>query len=166
MKKYDEIHVYLESGCFPNSEDAFAVMVIVSGQGLLIRTAGGVYFHSSKDIIGLQGLDEGLELAAERTSKKVIVYTDNDLLIKQMNGSHKVTGSDLISMYCEARKAEEEFEEVIYKNSIEGDDQWAYLAYKYRRQVTKDYPIKYFCGSSMRNEKTKNKKKDLEKMKS
>ena len=88
-------------------------------------------------------------------------------VIEKAGGSYRGTRTKFMYLKIPARRCEEDIKEVIYNDSIEKDDLWAYLAYKIRRQLIKYYLKKYCCGSSIQNENTKKKKKeDLETLKS
>jgi ribonuclease HI len=49
-------------------------------------------------------LVEGLELAAELGVKKLAVFSDSELMVKQMRGEYRVKNEDLRPLYEEARR--------------------------------------------------------------
>jgi ribonuclease HI len=119
-RNFKEIHVYFESGCIFNSSKGFFALSIESTSGRIVSSFGKIIKKCTKDEARYHALVKGLALASARTSGRVKVFTDNELLINQMGGSCRVTGPNLIRLYCEARILEEKFEVVIYENLKEG----------------------------------------------
>jgi ribonuclease HI len=57
-------------------------------------------------------LVEGLGLATELGVKKLVVHSDSELLVKQMNGEYRVKNPDLLDLYHEAKRLIGRFERV------------------------------------------------------
>jgi ribonuclease HI len=53
---------------------------------------------------------EGLNLAAELGVKSLAVFSDSELLVKQMNGEYRVKNADLLELYQEAKQLVRRFE--------------------------------------------------------
>jgi ribonuclease HI len=67
---------------------------------------------ASNNVAEYTALVEGLSLAAELGVKKLHVYSDSELLVKQMNGEYKVKNEDLRELYEEACRLKKQFEKV------------------------------------------------------
>lgn len=59
-------------------------------------------------------LIEGLKLAMEKGVKRLRVYSDSELLIKQLKGEYAVRAPNLLKLYKEVKELERNFSEVIY----------------------------------------------------
>jgi ribonuclease HI len=57
-------------------------------------------------------LVRGLEAAADLGLKRINVFSDSELLVKQMNGEYRVKHPDLLPLYEDARGLVKEFESV------------------------------------------------------
>jgi ribonuclease HI len=89
---------------------AYAVVLARPGQPVVEEadTIG----TASNNVAEYTALVEGLALAAELGVKKLNVFSDSELLVKQMNGEYKVKNEDLRELYEEASRLRKEFEKV------------------------------------------------------
>jgi ribonuclease HI len=89
---------------------AYAVVLARPGQPVVEEadTIG----TASNNVAEYTALVEGLALAAELGVKKLNVFSDSELMVKQMNGEYKVKNEDLRSLYDEACRLRKEFEKV------------------------------------------------------
>jgi len=60
------------------------------------------------------GLILGLAKAIELQIKKITVYGDSLLVIKQMNDEYTVRSSNLLSLYTNAKRMSKEFDDIQY----------------------------------------------------
>lgn len=67
---------------------------------------------ASNNVAEYTALVEGLALAAELGVKRLNVFSDSELLVKQMNGEYKVKNEDLRGLYEEACRRRRQFEKV------------------------------------------------------
>ncbi len=82
--------------------------VIDEGSACLGRTTNNVAEYTA--------LLRALEHAAKMGAKRLLIYSDSELLVKQMNGVYRVKNADLRELYDEARKLSREFQEVTIKH--------------------------------------------------
>ncbi|MCI0704423.1 MAG: ribonuclease HI family protein [Planctomycetia bacterium] len=89
---------------------AYAIVLVRPGQPVIEEadTIG----TASNNVAEYTALVEGLSLAAELGVKKLHVYSDSELLVKQMNGEYKVKNEDLRELYEEACQLRKQFEKV------------------------------------------------------
>lgn len=89
---------------------AYAVVLARPGQPVIEEadTIG----NTTNNVAEYSALVEGLSLAVELGVKKLHVYSDSELLVKQMNGEYKVKSDELRELYDEACSLRKQFEKV------------------------------------------------------
>ena len=70
--------------------------------------------HSTNNEAEYRALIEGLRRCAKYTRKRVEVFTDSQLVYKQMTGSWRVKKDHLLELVLQAKDHEKLFEEVVY----------------------------------------------------
>lgn len=76
----------------------------VEGHASLGRTTNNVAEYTA--------LVRALERAAQLGGKRLLVYSDSELLVRQMNGEYRVKSDDLRGLYEQARRLKRGFEAV------------------------------------------------------
>src|SRR6266545_7671696 len=89
-----------------------AYAVVLARPGLPIIEEADTIGTASNNVAEYTALIEGLSLAAELGVKKLHVYSDSELMVKQMNGEYKVKNEDLRGLYEEACQLRKQFEKV------------------------------------------------------
>lgn len=89
---------------------AYAIVLARPGQPV-VEEADTIGI-ASNNVAEYTALVEGLTLAAELGVKKLQVFSDSELMVKQMNGEYKVKNEDLRSLYEEACQLRKQFERV------------------------------------------------------
>ncbi|MFO0822469.1 MAG: ribonuclease HI family protein [Gemmataceae bacterium] len=59
---------------------------------------------ATNNVAEYTALVEGLELATELGVKQLAVFSDSELMVKQMNGEYKVKHPDMLPLYQEAKR--------------------------------------------------------------
>jgi ribonuclease HI len=77
---------------------------------------------ATNNVAEYTALVEGLGLAAELGVRSLAVYSDSELLVKQMNGEYRVKNADLLELYREARDLVRRFEKVIIAHVRRGEN--------------------------------------------
>jgi ribonuclease HI len=67
---------------------------------------------TTNNVAEYTALVRGLEAAADLGLKRLAVYSDSELLVKQMNGEYRVKHPDLLPLYQDARELVKEFDAV------------------------------------------------------
>jgi ribonuclease HI len=89
-----------------------AYAVVLARPGLPVIEEADTIGTASNNVAEYTALVEGLSLAAELGVKKLHVYSDSELMVKQMNGEYKVKNEDLRALYEEACQLRKQFEKV------------------------------------------------------
>jgi ribonuclease HI len=67
---------------------------------------------ATNNVAEYTALVEGLQLASELGVRRLTVFSDSELLVKQMNGEYRVKNPDLLELYEEARRLARGFDQV------------------------------------------------------
>jgi ribonuclease HI len=71
---------------------------------------------STNNIAEYTGLVKALEHARELGGRKLLVHSDSELMVKQMNGQYRVKNEGLLPLYRQADRLRNEFASVIIKH--------------------------------------------------
>lgn len=83
-----------------------------AGYGVAVEDESGLPLTSLRAAVGRQtnnyaeycGLLAGLRYAREQGARRVRVFADSELLVRQMQGRYKVKSPNLLPLYTEARQ--------------------------------------------------------------
>ena len=89
-----------------------AYAVVLARPGLPVVEEADTIGTASNNVAEYTALIEGLTLAAELGVKALQVFSDSELMVKQMNGEYKVKNDDLRTLYEEACALRRQFEKV------------------------------------------------------
>ncbi|MCE9568328.1 MAG: ribonuclease HI family protein [Planctomycetes bacterium] len=78
--------------------------VVLARPGLPVVEEADVIGKATNNVAEYTALVQGLELAAELGVKKLSVFSDSELMVKQMNGEYKVKHPDMLPLYQEAKQ--------------------------------------------------------------
>lgn len=104
MDQLDELVIHVDGGARGNPGPA--------GYGAMVRDAAGNTVAELSEFIGIatnnvaeyRGLLAGLEYAKVNGARVVRVYSDSELIVKQIHGVYKVKSPDLKPIYDQARR--------------------------------------------------------------
>lgn len=110
-----EVRVYVDACCRPNPGRAAC--------GILVLDSGGKVLDKRREYLGdsltnnsaeYRAVRQGLEVARHYTSLRVIVHSDSELVIKQLNRKYRVRDDALFALHKEIRSLEAVYVEVCY----------------------------------------------------
>ncbi len=93
---------------------AYAYTIETPGQAAI--EAKGYLGESTNNIAEYTGLLRALEHAQRLGARRVLVQSDSELMVKQMNGDYKVKHPGLVPLYREADKLRRAFEQVTFRH--------------------------------------------------
>ncbi|MDY3553057.1 reverse transcriptase-like protein [Gemmata sp. JC717] len=99
-------------GASRGNPGAAAYAVVLARPGLPVVEEADTIGTASNNVAEYTALVEGLGLAAELGVKKLQVFSDSELMVKQMAGAYKVKNEDLRTLYEEACRLRKQFESV------------------------------------------------------
>ncbi|HEY1192007.1 MAG TPA: ribonuclease HI family protein [Gemmata sp.] len=99
-------------GASRGNPGAAAYAVVLARPGLPVVEEADTIGTASNNVAEYTALVEGLALAAELGVKKLQVFSDSELMVKQMAGAYKVKNEDLRPLYEEACRLRKGFEQI------------------------------------------------------
>jgi ribonuclease HI len=78
--------------------------VHVSAGGETVAELYGYLGHATNNVAEYQALLHGLRYALARGAREVRVYSDSELVVRQMEGRYRVKHPDLVPLHREARQ--------------------------------------------------------------
>jgi ribonuclease HI len=111
----DTANMYIDGAARGNPGPA-AYAVILTRPGQPVVEEANTIGTATNNVAEYTALIEGLELAAELGVKKLDIFSDSELLVKQMNGEYRVKNPDLLELYQEAKRLAAGFEKVTLKH--------------------------------------------------
>ncbi len=88
-----------------------------AGIGIRIEADGELHAEyceyigcATNNVAEYRALIKGLEMAADSEANRVTVFSDSELVVRQMNGAYKVKSGGLLPLYQTARKLSRTFD--------------------------------------------------------
>jgi len=97
-------------GASRGNPGAAAYAVVLAQPGLPVVEEADVIGKTTNNVAEYTALVRGLELARDLGVKKLAVFSDSELMVKQMNGEYKVKHPDMIPLYRNAKQLATSFE--------------------------------------------------------
>ena len=89
-----------------------AYAVVIARPGMSAIEEAETIGTATNNVAEYTALVRALELAAEHGVKALAVFSDSELLVKQMNGEYRVKSPDLQDLYAEAKDLRAKFDRV------------------------------------------------------
>lgn len=96
-------------------EGGFGV-IIKDTNGTIIEEVGGYIGVTTNNIAEYTALLTALKTALKYSDGKIIVYSDSELMVRQLNGIYKVKNEGLLPLYQEAKKLTSNFSDFIIEH--------------------------------------------------
>src|SRR5262249_15181194 len=88
-----------------------AYAIVLTRPGLPVIEEADTIGKATNNVAEYTALVEGLELAAELGVKKLAVFSDSEVLVKQMKGEYRVRAEELRPLYEESKRLAAVFDE-------------------------------------------------------
>ena len=93
-----------------------AYAVVLARPGLPVVEEADTIGTASNNVAEYTALVEGLSLAQELGVKALQVYSDSELMVKQMNGEYKVKAAHLRTLFADVLAAARSFRRVRFQH--------------------------------------------------
>lgn len=93
-----------------------AIGVIVRDDNQIIRKHSEKIGEVTNNIAEYKALIKALELAGKQTKGELTCFLDSELLVKQLLGEYKVRNPELMKLFLEVQRLQEDFEKITYKH--------------------------------------------------
>ncbi|MHC4114434.1 MAG: phosphoribosylglycinamide formyltransferase [Planctomycetota bacterium] len=98
----DEIIIYTDGGSRGNPGPSAAAFVLTDSDGKHLDAKGLFLGNATNNIAEYTGIIKALEAAIEIGAGKVTVFSDSELLVRQLKGKYKVKSENLKPLFCRA----------------------------------------------------------------
>ena len=112
-----KVRIHIDGGARGNPGPAAAGVVSESADDGAVLYEAGLYLDkTTNNVAEYSGLVAGLETAAKLDAGEVDIYSDSELLVKQMNGDYRVRNAGLKPLFDEANKLWNRFAKVVIRH--------------------------------------------------
>ncbi len=106
----DEITIYTDGGSRGNPGPAAAAFVINDSGGNQLQAKAFFLGQATNNIAEYTAVIKALEAAKQIGSKKLTLFSDSELFVKQINGQYKVKNENIIPLFQSVEEKLSEFE--------------------------------------------------------
>ena len=96
-----KLTAFIDGSCFGNPGESGFGVILKDESGETIQTLGRYLGHGTNNIAEYHGLIGAIELAASFQPAELQVFSDSELLVKQMNGVYKIKQPHLQKLHQE-----------------------------------------------------------------
>ena len=109
-KQTEQIIIHTDGGSRGNPGPAAAGFVLTDPAGTQLQAKGIFIGRATNNVAEYTAIVKALEAAKQIGAKRVTVFSDSELLVKQVNGEYRVKSEQLRPLFQQARKLLGEFE--------------------------------------------------------
>jgi ribonuclease HI len=102
MTPSDELQIHIDGGSRGNPGDAGYGVYVQDGEGAEVARLYGYLGVATNNVAEYQGLINGLRFALEQGARRVHVYSDSELVVRQIEGRYKVKHPSMVPLFREA----------------------------------------------------------------
>ena len=114
MKIVNEIHVFTDGACRGNPGPAAIAFSIYDEKKNTLCEHKECIGDATNNVAEYNAIIRALEAATGYCRKRVFVYSDSELVIKQLKGSYKIKKQHLLGLFRTVKDKEKAFESVTY----------------------------------------------------
>ena len=111
----NELILFIDGASKGNPGHA-GIGIRIEGEGKLLTEHCEYIGQATNNVAEYRALIKGLELAAQFGANRVTVFSDSELVVRQMNGHYKVKSSALWSLYQTAQMQSKTFDKFQIKH--------------------------------------------------
>ncbi len=115
-KLIDEVQLYTDGGCRGNPGPGAIGMVIMDAEQRELLACAESIGPATNNRAEYRALIKGLDLCAAYTRRRVVCYSDSELLVNQMTGAYRLKNEELRALWQRAKELELVFQEVVYRH--------------------------------------------------
>lgn len=108
----EELHLHIDGGCRGNPGEAGFGVHVTTPDGSEVVELYGYLGLATNNIAEYQALLHGLRYALGRGARRVKVFSDSELVVRQIAGSYRVKHPAMIPLHREATGLMRQFAEV------------------------------------------------------
>ena len=109
------VRVYTDGACSGNPGPGAIGVIVLDENYQELKTCKECIGDVTNNRAEYRALIRGLELAVAVCRRKVICFSDNELVVKQLNGQYRIKNAELLKLCLEVKNRAQLFDEVIYQ---------------------------------------------------
>jgi ribonuclease HI len=106
------LHIHIDGGCRGNPGEAGFGVHVAGADGVEIAGLYGFIGRATNNVAEYQALLHGLRYALGRGARRVKVYSDSELVVRQISGAYKVKHPSMVPLHREAKELMRRFDEI------------------------------------------------------
>lgn len=106
------LHLHIDGGSRGNPGDAGFGVHVTAPDGSDVAELYGFIGVATNNVAEYQALLHGLRYAIARGARRVLVFSDSELVVKQIAGAYRVKHPSMVPLHREALALMRQFEEV------------------------------------------------------
>ena len=107
----DVLHLHIDGGSRGNPGDAGFGVHVTAPDGTEVAALYGYIGQATNNVAEYQALLHGLRYALEHGARRVLVFSDSELVVRQIAGAYRVKHPAMIPLHREALALMRRFEE-------------------------------------------------------
>ena len=112
----DEVKLVTDGGCKGNPGPGAIGILILDGDNRMLESHSACIGQTTNNRAEYGALIEGLDRCARHTRRKVVCFTDSQLVVNQMTGKYRLRDNQLRELFHKAKDMESPFQEVVYQH--------------------------------------------------
>lgn len=110
------VNIYADGGSRGNPGPSATGFVVQDASGKILKEGGSYLGITTNNQAEYRALLQALEAAKELNAKKVSVFMDSELVIKQLNGLYRVKKDELKPIYKAINNLSKKFDEITFEH--------------------------------------------------
>ena len=108
----DVLHLHIDGASRGNPGEAGFGIHVATAAGTPVAELYGYLGRATNNVAEYQALLHGLRFALARGARRLRVFSDSELVVRQMAGQYRVKHPDMLSLHRQARELLGRFERV------------------------------------------------------
>lgn len=93
-----------------------AYALVIERPGFAVYEEADLLGETTNNVAEYTALIRALQRARQWQARRLVIHSDSELLVKQMNGEYRVKSEQLQPLYDEANRLRKEFDEVVIQH--------------------------------------------------
>ncbi|HLA76524.1 MAG TPA: ribonuclease HI family protein [Vicinamibacteria bacterium] len=110
MSEPETLEIHIDGGSRGNPGEAGFGVHVASSEGTTLAALYGYLGRATNNVAEYQALIHALRYASKRGARRLRIYSDSELVVRQINGVYKVKHPDMIPLHREASALLGQFE--------------------------------------------------------
>ena len=110
------LHCYTDGASRGNPGPSAYAYILVDGEGRTIRQDSGYLGEGTNNSAEYHAVIESLKAALRYTRGRIVVFSDSELVVRQITGRYRIKKIHLADLSREVQKAASHFESVEFRN--------------------------------------------------